>query len=339
MKLASSIRPMYHNESSSAAAAEVEEEKKEEDIECGICHESGVRAPVTKKGPGEPTEQEIKEHYVTHVPFRSWCPHCVAAAAKSSPHKKSEERDTSVPRQHIDYWFMRDERGGESTPVVVMKDEDTKGFGAHVVTVKGGVEWVATRLVEDIKAFGHCDKVILKSDQETALRDLTKEVARQRSVEKKSTLFEDSKVYDSQSNGTAERAVQSIESFTRTHKLALEKKLGRKIPSSHPIMTWLVEHGADVLNKYLVGRDVKTPFERIKGKVYKGEMVEFGRRVFHMHPGKHGGGSMKERWSAGVVLGKLWRSDEFMIFNEDGKLVVARSIKLMREEEAGAPRP
>ena len=107
---------MYHNESSSAAAAEVEEEKKEEDIECGICHESGVRAPVTKKGPGETTEQEIMEHYVTHVPFRSWCPHCVAAAAKSSPHKKSEERDTSVPRQHIDYRFMRDERGGESTP-------------------------------------------------------------------------------------------------------------------------------------------------------------------------------------------------------------------------------
>ena len=82
-------------------------------------------------------------------------------------------------------------------PVIVIKDEDTKAVGAHVVTVKGGVEWVATRLVEDIKLFEHSGKIIIKSDQETALKDLVNEVARQRSGEQMSTLVEESKVYDS----------------------------------------------------------------------------------------------------------------------------------------------
>ena len=331
-KLASAIRPIFTNESSAAAA--VEEEEREEEMECGVCNEPGVRVAVIKRGPKDPTEQEIKEHYATHVPFRSWCPHCVAAAAKCTPHKKTEEHETSVPRQHLDYWFMRDEKGADSVPVIVIKDEETKGFGAHVVTVKGGVEWVATRVIEDIKAFGHNDEVILKSDQEVALRDLVHEVERQRGLEKKTTLFEESKVYDSQSNGTAERAVQTIECITRTHKLALEKRIGRKIPSTHPVMTWLVEHGADMLNKYLVGRDGRTTYERIKGKAYKGEMTDFGRRVFHMHPGKHSGGSMQARWSNGVVLGKLWLSDEWIIYTEDDKIVKARSIKYMSEEDS-----
>jgi len=25
----------------------------------------------------QPTEQEVKDHMMTHVPFRDWCPHCV----------------------------------------------------------------------------------------------------------------------------------------------------------------------------------------------------------------------------------------------------------------------
>ena len=79
------------------------EEAGEEDMTCGECNENGIRVAVVKRGPQEPTEQEIKEHYVTHVPFRSWCPHCVAAAAKSSPHRHEAERERSVPSEHVDY--------------------------------------------------------------------------------------------------------------------------------------------------------------------------------------------------------------------------------------------
>ena len=275
------------------------------------------------------------DHYITHVPYRSWCPHCVAAAAKASPHKKVDgEKENSVPSQHVDYWFMRDQPGGESIPVVVMKDSDSKAIGAHVVSQKGNIEWVAEKMCEDIEEFGHCGKIIVKSDQENALVDLIKEVKKKRENKNRETLFENSKVYDSQSNGEAERAVQSVECIVRTHKLALEKSLNRVIPCKHPIMTWLVEHSVNMLNKYRIGPDGRTPHERIKGKRYKGEMYRFGSKVYHMIPGRHGGGSMQARWGTGIFLGKLWRSDESMIFSDEGKMIKSRSIKLMLEGES-----
>ena len=246
---------------------------KDECIECG---EDGSRVAVIRRGPKEPTELEIRAHYATHVPYRSWCPHCVAAAGKATPHRQGDVHDKSVPTYHVDYWFMRDEKGSESVPVVIMKDDESKAVAAHAVTVKGGVDWVAQRLAEDVEAFGHNGKIVIKSDQETALKDLVNEVRKIRGKRDMETVPEESKVYDSQSNGVAERAVQSVESITRTHKFALEKRIGMKIPSVHPIMTWLIEHAADMLNKFLVGRDGRTPYERIKGKPYRGEMIDFG---------------------------------------------------------------
>ena len=55
----------------------------------------------------------------------------------------------------------------------------------------------------------------------------------------------------SQSNGIAERAVQSVEGQVRTMKLALERRVSCKIPVDHKIMTWMVESAADLLNKFL----------------------------------------------------------------------------------------
>ena len=141
---------------------------------------------------------------------------------------------------------MRDDVGSESVPVIVIKDDDTKAFGAHVVTVKGAVEWVAAKIHEDIEKFGHLGKIGIKTDQEAALKDLAKEVKVLREKENKDTIFENSKVYDSQSNPVAERAVQSVECIVRTHKFALEQKIGKKISCNHPIMTWLVEHATDM---------------------------------------------------------------------------------------------
>ena len=37
-----------------------------------------VRAPPI---PVTPTLEEVRQHRLTHCPFRSWCPHCVGAKA------------------------------------------------------------------------------------------------------------------------------------------------------------------------------------------------------------------------------------------------------------------
>ena len=171
----------------------------------------------------------------------------------------------------------------------------------------------------------------MKSDQEPALVDLVKAIKEKRTGE---TFVEHSKVYDSQSNGTVEKAIQTVEGLTRTMKLSLEKKINKFIPSRHPLMTWLVEHVADILNKYVVGKDGRTAHERIRGKKYHGEMVEFGRRIYHMSLGKHQGGSMKERWTEGTFVGKRASSDEYIIILDNGTVVKARSIKLLPDSQS-----
>ena len=295
--------------------------------------EAGEMKPTMRRSPSEPTQAEISRHRVNHTPYRSWCPECVKARAKMPPHRQIKtDGEKAVPTIHIDYWFMRDRRGAELIGVATFKDDLTKTFKAHVVNGKGNVEGVAEQIVKDLQGIGYNDKVILKCDQEAALVDLAKAIARiRKEVE---TVIEHSKAKDSQTNGVAERAVQSVEGLVRTMKFALEKRLGVQICSSHPLMAWIVEHAAETLNRFHVGQDGRTPFERVKGKAYKGEVVEFGRVIYHRHPGKVEGGSMEPRWSEGVWLGKNARSDEHMISDETGRIVKAGGIALKPENES-----
>ena len=60
---------------------EEEERKKEE--ERG--EEEGLK-PKFKSTEPRPSKREIEEHMVTHIPFRSWCPHCVRGKARAKYH-------------------------------------------------------------------------------------------------------------------------------------------------------------------------------------------------------------------------------------------------------------
>jgi hypothetical protein len=289
----------------------LDEVLKEEAVEEGEVskeEDEKARRPTTRRVPAEPTKQEIVEHNPTHLPFRSWRPCCVAAKAKQWPHRKyvqkSEDEET-VPSIHMDYWFMCDDEVDENVTVLNIKEKVTKMFGAHVVRKKGTENEEATRILKDIEKMGFKGKVIVKTDQEPSIVAVAKEIRRLRSED---TVLENSKVYDSQSNGIAERAVQSVESQVRTLLLALQKGLEVKVPVTREIVTWMVEHAADLLNKFLVGPDGRTAFERLKGTKYRGETVEFGRKILYKIPCKPDGGLMTERWVTGIWLGKKFQS-------------------------------
>ena len=65
------------------------------------------KANVVREGYA-PTAQEVKQHMVNHLPFRSWCRHCVKGKAKGLPHrlKKKEDKEAEqVPLVSVDYMF------------------------------------------------------------------------------------------------------------------------------------------------------------------------------------------------------------------------------------------
>ena len=72
------------------------------DLEDG---ENEAQNTQMKKPLLKPSAQEIRKHNLTHLPFRSWCKHCVAGKMPDLPRKKrSSERD--YPEMQLDYFFM-----------------------------------------------------------------------------------------------------------------------------------------------------------------------------------------------------------------------------------------
>jgi len=75
--------------------------------------------------PSPPSRQEMLEHNITHMPFRNWCPHCLAGKAKSTKHMQGAGLGVSeTPIISMDYMFM----GDKSAEVI---EEDAEG-GARI---------------------------------------------------------------------------------------------------------------------------------------------------------------------------------------------------------------
>ena len=200
---------------------------------------AGCRRPKQLKETAEPTEKEVNEHNLTHLPFRTWCAHCIRGKAKNPPHKrqKENEREKRTPVISADYCFLGNEEDESQAPVWVMTDHETKAVFAYVCEQKGSEsKGVVDQVVEDINKLGRT-KVILKTDQEPAIRDVQRAVRDRRKHE---AILENSPVGESQSNGIVERCIQTVVAQVRTMKDALEKRCKQEVDSRNPIQHWLV---------------------------------------------------------------------------------------------------
>ena len=224
----------------------------------------------------KPTVSEIVAHNRSHTPYRSWCKHCVAGRAPNLPHRPRRPDQGALKNEiAADYCFLRNAARDVSQPVLVARDRRTGIYIAHVVLFKGaGVEWIAKQMLRDVRKCGYHGRVVFRTDGKPAILDIMGEVARLRGD--LPTVLE---AGDSQSNGFVERANRSVEDMIRTHKLALEEKIGEVLKVDTAAMAWLVEHCADILNKCQQGKDGRTPYERLRGKQLSGSMLGFGSQV------------------------------------------------------------
>ena len=68
--------------------------------------------------------------------------------------------------------------------------------------------------------------------------------------------------YDSQSNGAIENCVKQVQGLARTLKLSIEKKLHKKIPNGHPLISWPFEHTAWILTSRGLATMGKRPMRK-----------------------------------------------------------------------------
>jgi hypothetical protein len=98
-----------------------------------------VRAAKLERAP---SKEEVAMHMVNHIPFRSWCSHCVRGKSHGNPHrrKKDLENQDREPVVSVDYMFMHDNQGEseeKGMPIMVIKDRKTRIIRARVVPQKG----------------------------------------------------------------------------------------------------------------------------------------------------------------------------------------------------------
>ena len=69
------------------------------DMEDPLQDDGEATASKSLSQPPQPTPEEIANHRVSHIPFRSWCAACVEGRARSYAHKKHDtsHEEVSVP--------------------------------------------------------------------------------------------------------------------------------------------------------------------------------------------------------------------------------------------------
>lgn len=82
------------NEPQQEQAEEVEPEFEVEEEE--------AQSADAQKTPMLPSQSEIDEHNITHLPFRNWCPFCIRGRGQSSGHFARKTADEQqIPMHHI----------------------------------------------------------------------------------------------------------------------------------------------------------------------------------------------------------------------------------------------
>lgn len=153
------------------------EEAMGEEIKCEESEDDDLRgeeamAARMLRDPGAPTQKEVDEHCVTHMPFRAWRPSCVAGKARDKHHRQREQDDKGIPEVVFDYCFMGTEGEEETVAIQVERDRRSKAIFAHGVPRKGMThEYGAEVLINDLDKLGYRE-IILKSDGEPALRSI-----------------------------------------------------------------------------------------------------------------------------------------------------------------------
>ena len=151
------------------------QEVENDEIEAEVCEE--IRVPKKMQNPMLPSKAEREMHELTHVPFRSWCEHCVRGRGEGVRHEAGKE----MPEQtevHMDFFFVGDEDQNEKLAVLAARERTTRMTMSTVAPSKEERQFLARRVQEFLREIGvDTGDITLKSDQEPAMKALLGEVS------------------------------------------------------------------------------------------------------------------------------------------------------------------
>ena len=112
--------------------------------------------------------------------------------------------------------------------------------------------------------------------------------------------------------GSVERMSGMVAAQFRAFRLQLEEALKQRIRSDHRMVPWLVRHTTWLLTRFTVRSTGRTPFEALRGRALRGELVQMGENVLARQPGPREDKG-DPNWDMGVYLGQTETSGEHLV--------------------------
>ena len=110
-------------------------------------------------------------------------------------------------------------------------------------------------------------------------------------------------------------------------KSQLDDRYLVRIAVEHPILTWLCEHAAYLLNRLEVGHDGKTAYVRMKGKRATVLGIEFGETIMWKQKPVGVSRKLETQWQFGVFIGVRRSSGELVVADQLHGVKCARTIR------------
>ena len=131
-----------------------------------------------------PTDAARMAHNATHVPFRDWCPFCVASRGRSSPHRRVVVNKTAgtLPKFQTDYMFIRTVAESKTQPCITFAETRSGVVISFMCARKGGYEDLTKEILRHFEAYGFLNPIIIQCDKEMSIIDVCRKVARERNA-------------------------------------------------------------------------------------------------------------------------------------------------------------
>ncbi|CAE7244151.1 unnamed protein product [Symbiodinium sp. CCMP2592] len=318
-----------------------------------------AREPRMQFLPEPPSEEARLLHEITHLPYASWCPHCIAMKSVPDQHRAVPEGNAREhPTASFDLFYTGydptgklesgpDDRGGDRDKLtcLIVHCNHTDAIAAIPLpdNSAASMKHAAVELVRFCQLLGHSE-VELRCDQEPCMLQLQGLAMNARKRLGFRTRIRNPPIGAHQANGLAEKAVDVIRSLANVFLDAARHRYGIMIPVSHPLFAWSFVHAAWTYTRFKVKGGL-TSYERITGCRYRGKLVPYAEPIFaYIRTANSPKGNPK--WVQAVFLSKSGINDMFIVGTSSG-IMLSKSVrrtgqpwstqKTLAEAIAGAP--
>ena len=170
-------------------------------------------------------------------------------------------------------------------------------------------------MTHDLDGLGY-KRICCRSDNDAGLCKLLRLLKERWAGE---LILEQTPEGDHNANGSAECSVGLMKGHVRSVKIALEEKIGCEIPATHNLMTWVVAFARSSYRKYHIGKDGRSPMERVFGRTPNGPAAHFGEAVWWkpLSPSSRPG-ALEERFQDGYFAGHVDGTTQYYVLTPTG---------------------